>query len=266
MILRYLADDAGWARLVINSGEKLVSAPVSYEHDSFRDLLAGTLGILEGASQVGIVFIDHESGEHHLNIRRVERGQIELQVVRYPGGRIWDGASWTRPGAKADVRFSCPSTVWELRDQVLASAEALAKATAKATVETLGLERDRRVRGRREFPLELIQRLREMDLRVRLAPGELTLECCGERVTMNASSLDELRSGLSAREATVRFGETEGEHRLKLRRIEDDRIALEVVWWWNQREDDYGTVVFRCETSLGRLHAEVLGAARDSTT
>ena len=259
MILRYTVDDAGAARLVINEGEKLVSAPASYEHDSLRDLLAGTVAILEGASQVGIVLVD-EPGEGHLNIRRVERGRIELQLVRHSGWKVWDGTSWARPGSKADVRFSCASTLWELREQLLASCEAIAA--------QFGARSDRR---RREFPLELLERLRTMDLRIRFERGELTLQCCGQRVMMKASSLHDLLSKTAAlveggREATVFFLGDEGEHQLKLRRTADDRVTLEAVWWWNQRDDDYGTVDFLCETRIGHLRAEVVAAAGEPAT
>lgn len=261
MILRYTVEDDGSVRLVINCGEKIVSAPVSHEHDSLRDLLAGTLAILEGSSQVGVVFMD-EPGERHLNIRRLEGGRIDLQVVSHSGWRNWNGGSWNRTGRR-QVRLSCESTLWELRDQVLASCEAV--------LEKLGADVGRLGWGRREFPLELLQRLRAMNLRVRFERGEVTLECCGQRVRVKAASLDELRSKTSAlvsgaREARVYFDEEQGEHHLNLRRIDDDRVTLEVVWWSREIEMAFGTTVFLCETSFERFRTQMLAAAGQSAT
>lgn len=247
MILRYTLLEPGSARFVIGCDEKQFAAVLSYEHDSLRDLLAGTLAILDGSSQIGVLVPEYE-GERYLNIRRLYGGRVKLQVVWYSEG-------------KTEVRLTCPSTIWELHRQVLASCEAI--------VETSGADGYRRHWNGREFPLDLVERLRAAELHVRYEHGELALACCGQHIRIKAFSMRELVAATSAvaagsREKRVGFNDDERNYLdLVLRRSDDDRAALEVLWSSKYRDTEFPTTVFECETSLERLHGQILAASGD---
>ncbi|HEU4401395.1 MAG TPA: hypothetical protein VFT43_04760, partial [Candidatus Polarisedimenticolia bacterium] len=51
-------------------GEKSVSMPVSYLHDSLRELARAILRLSDGEPEALVTFMD-EPGEHHLTLRRL---------------------------------------------------------------------------------------------------------------------------------------------------------------------------------------------------
>lgn len=145
--LRYTVGEAGWADVVIECGGGRAEMAASYLHDSLRDLLSGTNAILAGAESITVVFAD-EPGEHHLNVRRVDRRRIALEV-------IWHDR-WLRPGmgsGEGTRVLSCESTLAHLGGQVLSAATAI--------IDELGADGYRRKWLNHEFPVEQLEALRK---------------------------------------------------------------------------------------------------------
>ena len=79
MEIQYSLGGAGWATANVAADGKSVSMPVSYLHDSLRDLARAILRLRDGEPETLVTFMD-EPGEHHLTLRRVnDEVKVEVQ-------------------------------------------------------------------------------------------------------------------------------------------------------------------------------------------
>ena len=79
MEIQYSLGGAGWATANVTADGKSVSMPVSYLHDSLRDLARAVLRLRDGEPEALVTFMD-EPGEHHLTLRRVnDEVTVEVQ-------------------------------------------------------------------------------------------------------------------------------------------------------------------------------------------
>lgn len=146
MHLRYRVLEAGWAEVTIGCDGVHVDIPVSYLHDSLRDLISAATAIADGAREITVLFRD-EPGEHHLNARRLDGGRIALEVITYPDA----------PPHGAKIVLSCETTAAHFRGQVLSTADAI--------LTELGTDEYARRWRPDAFPLDELARLRDTQRR-----------------------------------------------------------------------------------------------------
>lgn len=120
MYLRYDLLSAGWARAVVGDDSHHVEMPVSYLHDSLRDLGSAILALRNGAPEVTVTFVD-EPGEHHLLITRNVDGSANVEIR-------WFDDHPPRNLERYDVMFRGVSSVHELGEEVLASMASIVEA------------------------------------------------------------------------------------------------------------------------------------------
>jgi hypothetical protein len=113
MYLRYDLLNAGWARAVVGDDSHHLEMPVSYLHDSLRDLGSAMLALENGAPEVTVTFVD-EPGEHHLVISRNVDGSANIEVRRFDDHP-------PRNLERYEVLFRAVSNVRQLREEVVAS-------------------------------------------------------------------------------------------------------------------------------------------------
>jgi hypothetical protein len=143
MFLQYTVQNAGWARVVVGSSSGYVDIPVSYLHDSLRDLGSAVVALSQGADQVTVTFVD-EPGEHHLIATQQSSGVIEVEIRHFDD----------HPPRSLDrfrLTFQAQSTVAELRVEVLAS--------MRNILETDGLEGYLSKWMNHPFPLDHFEQL-----------------------------------------------------------------------------------------------------------
>ena len=66
-------------------------------------------------------------------------------------------------------------------------------------------------------------------------------------------------------EATVSFDEEPGEYRWRFRRVDEQNIALRILWFdelWNREPDEKGSVVFEAQCRLRTFAGAVLSASQ----
>jgi len=98
---------------VVGDASHDVSMPVSYLHDSLRDLGSAVLALHHGAMEVTVTFVD-EPGEHHLFVTRDADGRASVEVR-------WFDDHPPRNLDRYEVVFRGHSTTRELCDEVRAS-------------------------------------------------------------------------------------------------------------------------------------------------
>jgi hypothetical protein len=113
MYLRYDLLDAGWARAVVGDDSRHIEMPVSYLHDSLRDLGSAILALGNGAPEVTVTFVD-EPGEHHLVISRNVDDSADIEIRRFDDHP-------PRELERYEVLFRAASNVRQLREEVLES-------------------------------------------------------------------------------------------------------------------------------------------------
>ena len=101
MRFNYKVFDAGWAMMKITCGKDYVELTASYLHDSLRDLASAVLALIDGAREATAIFMD-ESGEHHVNFRRVGDEDIDIEVLWYS-----DWKSWGLDSSVPQIQFTC---------------------------------------------------------------------------------------------------------------------------------------------------------------
>jgi hypothetical protein len=146
MHLSYKVEQAGWATFTLVCGEQAATVPVSYLHDSLRDLASGVLAIVRGAAEVDVVFVD-EPGEHHLLIERVSDTRVHLVLRRYE-----DWGPWGHGSSDFIVVLECDEAVARLRGELVAAMNAI--------VEKLGEDGYRRAWQKHDFPTAEYEELR----------------------------------------------------------------------------------------------------------
>jgi hypothetical protein len=145
----YVLDDAGWAdAAVVADGEK-VSMPVSYLHDSLKQLLEGVAAVVSGGSQESRIVFMGEPGEHWLILKKNE-DKAEFEVRRYG-----DWASWR---LSSEEKYICRlSGALSLREFASSVFEA-----ARKVLEEHGVDGYKEKWGRHDFPLEAFESLRRV--------------------------------------------------------------------------------------------------------
>ena len=129
----------------LTCGEQRVEMPVSYFHDSLRDLLSAVVAILEGARDVTVVFMD-EPGEHQMQLTRIEHERVKISVAWFE-----DWRSWGLGSGEGRVVLSCETRIAHLRGQVLAAASQI--------IESAGVARYRELSRDHDFPMEQYKQL-----------------------------------------------------------------------------------------------------------
>jgi hypothetical protein len=145
MRFAYTVGEAGWADVHIECGDAVVNMTASYLHDSLRDLLSATTAIVRGAPEAAAIFMD-EPGEHHLKLRRLEAGQIEIEVLWYNDWHSWG----IGPSTSSSV-LRCETRVAHLRGQVLSA--------ARQIINELGAAGYRAKWQEHDFPLQQLAEL-----------------------------------------------------------------------------------------------------------
>ena len=84
----YELHQAGWATARIRHSDSFVEMPVSYLHDSLRELATATFTISRGAKSSRVVFMD-EPGEHHLTLTREEDAMCRYSIDWFNDHHSW---------------------------------------------------------------------------------------------------------------------------------------------------------------------------------
>ena len=85
--LNYILENAGWAIIEINNGEKIIKINISYLNDSLQNLAESAIEI-RNKSEKTVVFMD-EPGEHWLILKKKENNELHYELRYYE-----DWASW----------------------------------------------------------------------------------------------------------------------------------------------------------------------------
>jgi len=112
--LDYVLHDAGWAQVTISTDHGTIVMPVSYLHDSLREITEAVIQLRSGAKDAKAGFFA-EPGEHQLWFQRRDESTAHLEVRRYP-----DWASWGHCSADLfELLLTADISVDRLRNQVL---------------------------------------------------------------------------------------------------------------------------------------------------
>jgi hypothetical protein len=136
---------SGWAEVSIECGGQQAKFVASYLNDCLCDLARAVVNICAGSSEESVSFLD-EPGEHRLLMRRIDAGNIEIEVLWYEG---WVSL---RPSLQPkDSVLKCTTTVAHLRGQVHSAMRRL--------LETLGAEGYEKIWVNNPFPMSEYERL-----------------------------------------------------------------------------------------------------------
>jgi len=83
-VFDYELHRAGWATATFRLGAEPVAVPVSYLHDSLRELARALLGLAVGPAEIGVSFFE-EPGTVVLVMRRPDEDAVDLELLRYQG-------------------------------------------------------------------------------------------------------------------------------------------------------------------------------------
>ena len=85
--ISYKLHEAGWATVNISNGVENIEYPVSYLHDSLRELVQLAISVKNSSPESRVVFMD-EPGEIHLVVKKTEA------LLSYEVRQFRDWASW----------------------------------------------------------------------------------------------------------------------------------------------------------------------------
>ncbi|MBI4751153.1 MAG: hypothetical protein HY774_21965 [Acidobacteria bacterium] len=115
MKFQYILHRAGWATAILSCQDQTIEMTVSYLHDSLRNLASAVIALLNGATEVSVIFMD-EPGEHRLVLRRKDQTTVSLEVRWYE-----DWYSWGIGSSDFETLLSGVTRLTHLRGQVLSA-------------------------------------------------------------------------------------------------------------------------------------------------
>lgn len=115
MKFQYILHDAGWATAILSCQDQTVEMTVSYLHDSLRDLASAALAILNGATEVQVIFMS-EPGVHCLILRRKDETTVSLEIRWYD-----DWQRWRTGSSDFETLVSGVTRLAHLRGQVISA-------------------------------------------------------------------------------------------------------------------------------------------------
>lgn len=145
MKFQYILHRAGWATAILSCQDQAVEMTVSYLHNSLRDLASAVIALVNGATEVSVIFMD-EPGEHRLVLRRKDQTTVSLEVRWYE-----DWYSWGIGRSDFETRFSGVTRLVHLRGQVLS--------TLKQILDEYGEVGYQQMWCRHKFPIEELRQL-----------------------------------------------------------------------------------------------------------
>ncbi len=112
---QYILYQAGWATAVLSCQDQTVEMTVSYLHDSLQDLSSAVIALLNGATEVQVIFMS-EPGVHCLILRRKDETTVSLEI------RWYDDWQLCRIGSSDfETLLSGVTRLVHLRGQVLSA-------------------------------------------------------------------------------------------------------------------------------------------------
>lgn len=111
--IRYDLEDAGWATVNFEINGKVFEFPVSYLHDSLKNLAESLINIKNGSKSECIVFMS-EPGEHQLVLSQEAEEKLNIEMRWYD-----DWASWNMfPNENFSVVFSAKCYIKDYQDLI----------------------------------------------------------------------------------------------------------------------------------------------------
>jgi len=111
MKIEYQLKGNGWAEITLQDSNQFIEIPVSYLHDSLRDLTESALKLRKGIKQTEVSFVD-EPGEFRLVFESDNDGKVKVEVQRYNN---WP----TKKQNPDEMILQFQTTVDEISKQVL---------------------------------------------------------------------------------------------------------------------------------------------------
>lgn len=111
--LNYILEDAGWAILEINNGEKIIKLDISYLHDSLKNLSESAIE-LKIKKEKFVIFMN-EPGEHWLILKKNEKNEIEYELRWYEDWANWNLINEEKYEVKMSGKTTLPKYINEVR-------------------------------------------------------------------------------------------------------------------------------------------------------
>lgn len=143
--LNYILNNAGWAILEINNGEKTLKFNISYLHYSLKNLAESAID-LKNCREKLVIFMD-EPGETWLILKKQENNTIEYELRWYEDWASWNLINEEKYQLAMMGTITLPKYINEVRRNLI------------KIYEEIGVEKYKEKWIEHEFPLAEYQKL-----------------------------------------------------------------------------------------------------------